>query len=422
VTDKIRQIAKEPIAKGAKGSAKGKTRAPRRRGETMPAKIPRAKTPRSKTPRTKTPRSKTVAARQGGARATLKDVAQAVGVNISTVSRALDPAAPHSVSPQLAEKIRQASRKLGYKQNAAAYTLKTNRTRTIGVVVPDISDPVFPPILRGIEDALSLHDYVSIVANTDNDERREERVLETLNARGVDAFILATTRRREALIPRLTEGRPVVTIIRKVDDTRISSAVHDEDEGIRRLLTHLVSLGHRDIAHIAGPQDVSTGFMRYAAYERYRRLLGIGRSSALVTFARTFSEEDGEHCAEELLTRGEAFTAILCANDQLAIGAIAVLQRRGLSCPDDISVTGFNDIPLVDRLQPPLTTVRAQHHKLGFESALIAVEKLKSADGAAVARHLVLPVELVVRASTRTVEDTTPPQGVAHKRAAKRAG
>lgn len=341
-------------------------------------------------------------------RVTLKHIAKAVGVNVSTVSRALDPAAPHAVSPELAARIRETSRRLGYKPNAAAYTLKTNRTRTVGVVVPDISDPIFPPIIRGIEDGLALHDYVSIVANTDNDERREERVLDTLNARGVDAFILATTKRRDALVQRLTEGRPVITIIRKVDDARFSSVVHDEDEGIRRLLTHLVSLGHRAIAHIAGPQDVSTGFMRYSAFERYRKLLGLARADCPAVFARTFSGEEGERCAEELMAAGRRITAVICANDQLAIGAIAAFRRRGLQCPADISVTGFNDMPLVGRLQPPLTTVRVQQHKLGFEAAQLAVEALKTPEQERKANHMVLPIELIVRESTRAAGEQVP--------------
>lgn len=355
-----------------------------------------------------------------GRRVTLKHVAKAVGVNVSTVSRALDPGSSRNVSPKLAEQIREVSRKLGYKPNAAAYTLKTNRTRTIGVVVPDLSDPVFPPIIRGIEDGLSLHDYVSIVGNTDNDARREERVLATLNSRGVDGFILATTKRRDALISRLTEGKPVVTIIRQSDDARFSSVVHDEDEGIRRLLTHLVSLGHQDIAHIAGPQDVSTGFMRYGAFDRYRKLLSVNEEDGLVVFARTFSGEEGERCAEELMAAGRHFTAVVCANDQLAIGAIAAFKRRGLACPEDISVTGFNDIPLIDRLQPPLTTVRAQHHKLGFEAALLAVEALKAPEKARKANHIVLPVELVVRASTRPLPPAANPRRSLRRRDAQR--
>ena len=166
-------------------------------------------------------------------RITLKDVAAAAGVNVSTVSRALDPTSTHGVSAVLTERIRAISFKLGYKLNVAAHSLKTNRTRTIGIVIPDIMDPIFPPIIRGIEDGLEPYDYISIVANTDNDVRRETKVLETLISRGVDGLILATTKRSDVLSKKLTEGRPVVTIIRKLDDTEFSSVVHDEDEGIR---------------------------------------------------------------------------------------------------------------------------------------------------------------------------------------------
>src|SRR5690242_2515589 len=118
-----------------------------------------------------------------GARATLKDVARAVGVNVSTVSRALNPDSTHSVSAPLSAKIRKASRRLNYLPNTAASSLRTLRTRTIGVIVPDITDPAYPPIIRGIEEALADHGYVAILANTDGDERRRQRILETMRAR-----------------------------------------------------------------------------------------------------------------------------------------------------------------------------------------------------------------------------------------------
>ena len=167
----------------------------------------------------------------------------------------------------------------------------------------------------------------------------------------------------------------------------------------------LASLGHRKIVNIAGPQQVSTGFMRYKSFERYSKDLEISGKRAEVAFARTFSEEEGERCAEELLARGGRFTAVVCANDQLAIGAIAAFQRLGRSCPGDISVTGFNDMPLVGRLQPSLTTIRTQHHKLGVEAAHLIVEALRSWKAEQQAVHVVLPVELVVRASTMAVRE-----------------
>jgi LacI family transcriptional regulator len=352
-------------------------------------------------PKRDSPVEKRVRSRKSG-RATLKDVAEAVGVNVSTASRALDPTSPHRVSAVLAEKIRRAAKKLGYRPNAAAYSLKTNKTRTIGVVIPDISDPVFPPIIRGIEDELRLHDYISIVANTDNDVGREEQVLATLNARGVDALILATTKRRDESLARLANGCPVVTIIRKADDKKFSSVVHDEDAGIQRLLQHLVSLGHRHIANIAGPQDVSTGYNRLKSVKRYHKAL-LPDCEMPTVIARAFSEEEGERCAQELLASGRRFTAVTCANDQLAIGAIAAFARGGRACPGDISVTGFNDIPLADRLLPSLTTIRVQHHKLGVEAALLAVERLKEAGKHPFVRHVVLPIDLVVRESTKAL-------------------
>lgn len=334
-------------------------------------------------------------------RVSLKDVANAVGVNVSTVSRALNPSSDHPISKELTDHIRKTSKKLGYRPNAAAYSLRTSITKTIGVVLPDITDPVFPPIIRGIEAGLEKYGYVSIVANTDNDERRETKVIETLNSRGVDGFILATAKRKLDHASSLTEGRPIVTVTRRADDPLISSVVHDEEEGIRRLMNHLVSLGHRDIATIAGPQAVSTGFMRYSAFERHRKELGLGTTATLSTFAKTFTEEEGERCAEELLVRNKKFTAVICANDRLAIGAIAAFQRRGLRCPDDVSVTGFNDMPLADRLQPPLTTIRIQHYKAGVQAADLIVEILDGGESKSEPIHLVLPIEMIVRGSTK---------------------
>ncbi|MFN3348059.1 LacI family DNA-binding transcriptional regulator [Pseudorhodoplanes sp.] len=342
---------------------------------------------------------------QKKARVGLKDLAREVGVHVSTVSRALNPDSGHPVAPTLIEKIRKASKRLGYRQNLAAYSLKTNRSRTIGVVVPDITDAVFPPIIRGIEDGLAQSGYVAMLANTDSDMRRQVKVLETMRARGVDGLILASVLRSDKLVSRLADGLPVVTVSRRTDDPRFSSVVHDEDDGIGRLLTHLVSLGHRDIACIAGPQTVSTGFNRYSAFMRHRDLAGLQTRPALVSFARAFNEIEGERCAEQLLVAARPFTAVVCANDRLAIGAISALRRHGIACPSEVSVTGFNDMPLVDRLSPSLTTVRVQHYKAGFEAADVLVDLIEN--GASAPHHLVLPVEAVVRSSTARVRGAT---------------
>lgn len=333
-------------------------------------------------------------------RPTLKDVARKVGVHVSTVSRALAAQTNNRLAPRLVEKIRRTALRSGYRPNPAARALRTRRSRTIGVVIPDIADPAFPPIIRGIEEGLARNDYVAIVASTDGNPRRQQRVLETMRARGVDGLIVASALRSDAMLSKLASGIPVTTVIRKADAAGFSSVLHDEDDGIRLAVTHLVSLGHRFIATIAGPQTLSTGHNRHAAFNRHAKLLGVNLTPPLAAFARAFNEAEGERCTEELLVTGRPFTAIVCANDRLAIGAIAALRRHSLRCPEDVSVTGFNDMPLADRLSPSLTTVRVEHFRAGVEAAEIVVDMIER-EGSEEPRQLVLPVELVVRGSTR---------------------
>jgi LacI family transcriptional regulator len=333
-------------------------------------------------------------------RPTLGDIAREVGVHVSTISRALDPASPHAVSPGLAEKIRRTSQRHGYRRNAAAYLLKTSRSRTIGVIIPDITDPVFPPIIRGIEDGLAEHGYVAILANTDGNPRRQSQVIEAMHPRGIDGIIIASVTRDDRALTQVASATPVVTISRQTDNQRCSSVVHDEENGIGQALTHLVSLGHRKIAAIAGPQAISTGFKRYAGFVRHSGALGLDSKALPVSFARAFNEMEGERCAEELLAAGRSFTAIVCANDRLAVGAIGGLHRHRIDCPKDISITGFNDMMLADRLFPPLTTVRVHHHKAGIEAARLIVDIIENA---VEPQHIVLPVEMIVRGSTRSV-------------------
>jgi LacI family transcriptional regulator len=334
-------------------------------------------------------------------RATLKDVAEAAGVHLSTVSRALNPRTEHLLTPAVVAEIRKISQKLDYRPNAAAHSLRTNRTRTIGIVVPDITNPVFPPIIRGIEDALAKRGYLAILANTDGHLAQEAEIADLLRARGVDGLILASVEREDAAVSRLAaEGLPIVTVNRRVDDDSVSSVVNDEDAGILDVLRHLASLGHRQIANVAGPQAMSTGIERYQAFEHHRRALKLDGDPGLVVFATGFNEEEGDAKTETLLARRKDFTALVAANDRLAIGAIAALRRHGLDCPRDISVTGYNDMPLVDRLSPALTTVRIQQYEVGFEAGGALVELIEAPPERRFPRHLVRPVELVVRDST----------------------
>jgi LacI family transcriptional regulator len=334
-------------------------------------------------------------------RATLRDVAKAAGVHLSTVSRALNPRTEHLLTPEVVAQIRKISRSLHYRPNAAAHSLRTNRTRTIGIIVPDITNPVFPPIIRGIEDGLAKHGYLAILANTDGQLAREAEIVDLLLARGVDGLVLASVEREDKAVSRLAaEGLPIVTVNRRVDDAAVSSVVNDEDAGILDVLRHLAALGHRTVANIAGPQAMSTGVERYRAFERYRRELALDDDHKLVAFASGFNEEEGEERVEGLLSGRSDFTALVCANDRLAIGAIAALRRHGVECPRDISVTGYNDMPFVDRLSPALTTVQIQQYDVGLDAARILVDTIAMPPDQRFPCHLVRPVKLIIRNST----------------------
>ncbi|MDB5534017.1 MAG: hypothetical protein JWO28_2332 [Hyphomicrobiales bacterium] len=334
-------------------------------------------------------------------RATLKDVAEVVGVHVSTVSRALNPETRHLITAGIAQKIAAASRALDYRPNSAAYSLRTNRTRIIGVVVPDITNSIFPPIIRGVEDALAEHGYATLVINTDGRAEREATVIEALASRGVDGLVVASVERDDHTVRQLAAfGTAIVTVNRRIDDLSISSVTNDEEDGVRMMLTHLASLGHKNIVSLAGSQNFSTGQRRQTAFLDHAGKVGISTDPSLTVFSNGFNENAGERCMEEVLARRTDFTAVLCANDRLAIGAIAALRRRGLSCPTDISVTGFNDMAMVDRIDPPLTTIRIQQHRVGYAAAELLYEQMKDRTRSHAPQHVIMPVELVVRGST----------------------
>lgn len=341
---------------------------------------------------------------QGRRKTTLKDVANVVGVHVSTVSRALDERTRHMITAEMVDKIIKVSRELDYSPNAAAYSLRTNRTRLIGVFIPDITNPIFPPIIRGIEDALGRRNYIAIVVNTEGTATRESALINTLRGREIDGMIVASVERQDKAIDELVEdGIAVITVNRRVDSPRVSSIVNDEHDGMRRVLMHLVSLGHSRIVGIAGPQGLSTGKIRHEAFQHFRKELGLASDSRTAVFADAFNEDEGERCMETLLARDVDFTAVVASNDRLAIGALAALKRHKIDCPSDVSVTGFNDMYLSDRIDPPLTTVRIQQYEVGLRAAEALLRRIDAGEEIVGPVHDVLPVELVVRKSTAPV-------------------
>ena len=334
-------------------------------------------------------------------RATLKDVAEAIGVHVSTVSRALHAKTRHLITDELAERIVAAADALDYRPNPIAFSLRTRRSMTIGVLVPDITNPIFPPIVRGVEDVLVSRGYTALVVNTDNDPAKAANHIQMLRGRGVDGLIVASAQRRDPTLAEVVEdGLPLIAVNRMPDRRDISAVVNDERAGIGAVVDHLAGLGHRRIAHIAGPQALSTGFARCKAFRACVAARGLDRDPDLIVTATRFGESEGERCAGPLLDLSPPPTAIVAANDLLALGAIRALTGRGLSSPQDISVTGFNDMPFFDRLTPPLTTVRIQSYETGRRAAAMILQHIETPLAQRTAQTEILGVELIERGST----------------------
>lgn len=331
--------------------------------------------------------------------ATLRDVAAAAGVHPATASRALNPETRLLVSEKTAQRVAAAAVKLDYRPNPVARSLRTRRSHTVGVLIPDLTNPIFPPIVRGLEDKLAAAGYVALLGNTDADGSRERVLFEQMRARHVDGFVLATATLHDRLLAEAADaGLPVVLMNRLAPDYSFPSVSVDNDQGARMAVTHLAKLGHTRIAHIAGPQEASTGVSRLRGFRAGMASHGLEVDENLIAYSTRYTIEEGTRCGRELLDRPGDFTAVAAANDMLAIGCYAALEEAARRCPDDISVIGFNDMPFVDRLRPPLTSVRFPHYQLGTEAAQLLLERINGSDRPV--KVLYLAPELIVRGST----------------------
>src|SRR5579871_1687630 len=327
---------------------------------------------------------------------TLRDVARRVGIHPATASRALNAQTRHLVSPATVARVTEAALEMGYTPNSIARSLKTARSMTVGVILPDLTNPLFPPMVRGIEDALAPAGFTALVANTDNDPERARDVVQALRLRQVDGWIAATATLHDHVFEG---GRPkALVLLNRQDDLGTPAVVGDDRAGVAAAVEHLVALGHRRIAYAAGPQELSTGRARHAAFLEIAAALGLEDPARLVRFGESFTEPAGAGCLRSLLDDGERFTAILAGNDLMALGGYEVFAERGLRCPADVSVVGFNDMHFADRFAPPLTTVRIPHHEMGRRAAETLLALLRGDEDAPALT--VLPAELIVRRST----------------------
>lgn len=305
---------------------------------------------------------------EAGARhiVTLRDVATASGVSISTVSRVLDDRTPRSASAT-AERVRAVADELGYRRNVSASSLRRGATATIGVLVPRLTDAVMALMFEAIERAAHRRGYFAVVATCGDDADEERRATETLLGRGVDGLVLATARLDDALPASLRDrGIPHVLALRT--DGVSPSSLGDDETGGYLAVRHLLDLGHHDIGIVTGPWFTSSGRDRRAGAERALREAGVELAQERV-LAVGYGLDHGIEAAHRLLDDNGRPTAVFAANDNLALGMSSVAQALGMETGRDLSLVGYNDIPLVSRLPVPLTSVHTHFDRIA-ETAL----------------------------------------------------
>lgn len=330
----------------------------------------------------------------------IKDVAARAEVHPSTVSRVMNPQTRSMVSVAVADRITRIASEMGYTRSPLASGLRTGKSYTIGVIIPDLCNPVFPPIVRGIERALGAAGYIAILADSDNSQKGEQAIFDSMKSRHIDGLILATARTEDPIVMDcIDEQLPVVLVNRTTDAHEVTEIVNNDKLGIELAVSHLIELGHNEIAFLGGPQHTSTGRDRYQAFVDLARDGRFEFDPDLCANCAAFSEVEGRSGMLSILQRNKPFTAVVAANDLLALGCYDALAERGLACPEDVSVTGFNDMPFVDRLSPPLTTLHIQHDELGVQAGSLLIAEIR--DHATPRRTVRLDPRLVIRGSTR---------------------
>ncbi|WP_420395479.1 LacI family DNA-binding transcriptional regulator [Nioella sp.] len=300
-----------------------------------------------------------------GHRVTLHDVASVAGVSKSTVSRVLDERLPWSDS-ETARKVRRVAQDLGYIRDVAAASLRRGQSMTIGVIVPRLTDTVMAMLYEALARSSARVGRFAMVATTEDDPGQVRIAAESLLRRGVDGLVLATAREGDDFPDELKDrGVPFVLALRT--DGSNPSSVGDDQLGGYLATRHLLDLGHRRIGLIAGPDYASSARLRKAGYLQAMEEAGIPPDPTLIVQS-TFGIESGAIAAKTLLEQPDRPTAVFAMNDNTAIGAMTAMLRLGLSVPEDVSLVGYNDIPLVRLLPTPLTTVRVPFDQIAFEA------------------------------------------------------
>jgi DNA-binding LacI/PurR family transcriptional regulator len=327
----------------------------------------------------------------------LEDVARRAGVSISTVSRVLNR--PELVNEHTHRRVREAIEEMRFRPSRVARRLRVEggRAQLVGLLTPDIQNPFFAELARGVEDVAQEHGYVVFLGNSDESPDKERRYLEVMRAESVDGIIVPPSSEHDTTIPELARaGVPVVCVDRRLPRARVDTVVVDNVRGAWEATEHLVRLGHRRIGFIEGLPQLSTSRERLQGYRTALEENDLAFDPALVRRGDS-RHASGRDLAAELLRLAAPPTALLAGNNLMTLGALEAIHRLGLRVPEDVAVVGYDDMPWALALDPPLTAIRQPGYELGRRAMEVLLGRIRAPERSV--SLVMLEPELVVRRS-----------------------
>ena len=326
----------------------------------------------------------------------IRDVAKRAGVSAITVSRAMNNSG--AVNPATRERINKAIEDLHYVPNTMARSFRSKQTCLLALVLPDVTNPFWTTIARGVEDTASRNGFQVIFCNTDESPEKEANHLNVLLQRRVDGIILApTTDDKSELLPLKQHTMPCVLIDRRVEGSKCDTVVSNGYDGALKITQHLIELGHRRIAIVAGPDVLSTGQERLEGYRRALQNSGVPLNEDYIVHGN-YSEASGHHLVKLLLERNPRPTAIFAGNNFMAVGALHALREARLRIPEDVALVGFDDIPQGSLISPALTVVSQPAYEMGVAAAESLISRL-SGKYRGKPRDIVFDTSIILRES-----------------------
>jgi DNA-binding LacI/PurR family transcriptional regulator len=331
----------------------------------------------------------------------LEDIAKETGFSISTVSRVLSNS-NYPVAEQIREKVVRAAETMGYEPNIAARSLRTDRTKTIGIIVDDLLSPFTPPIVRGIQDYLNENDFLSLIVNSDWDPDQEQAAIKTLLSRPVDGIIFVEYSHQTTSDVLERSNKPRVFVHRLFGSPIKNSVVPDDYYGAGLATEHLIGLGHDRIGYINGPENWHTCRARLRGYQKTLASHNLPLDASLIQ-PGDWEMDSGSAAAQNFLKQDKPPTAIFAANDSMALGAIYAIQDAGLRIPEDIAVVGYDNRNFTTTVRPRITTVSMPVIEMGGVAAELLLKQI--AEGRKEEEEIKVKGQLIIRETCGAPED-----------------